>query len=95
MHIFDRFLKAQLTKVPVDVGAVAGARAQGRQRLPIDVTVCPTCRGRMKVIAAVTELASIRHYLEGVGLPARPQLEFETGRAAGPEIIRGGGQEPA
>jgi len=26
----------------------------------------------MKIVAALTESASIRHYLEGVGLPARP-----------------------
>ena len=34
----------------------------------LDVTVCPACGGRLKIIAALTELASIRHYLEGVGL---------------------------
>ena len=38
----------------------------------IDVTVCPACGGRLRIIAALTELASIRHYLEGVGLAARP-----------------------
>ena len=40
----------------------------------IDVTVCPACGGRMRIIAALTERASIRPYLEGVGLPARPPL---------------------
>ena len=30
------------------------------------------CGGRMKIIAALTEPVSIRAYLEGVGLPARP-----------------------
>jgi hypothetical protein len=37
----------------------------------IDVTECPACGGRMKVVAAVTDPCSIRRYLEGVGLPAR------------------------
>ena len=40
------------------------------------VSECPDCGGRMKIIAALTEPASIRSYLEGVGLSARPQLEF-------------------
>ena len=37
----------------------------------IDVTECPACGGRMKILAAVTDPCSIRRYLEGVGLPAR------------------------
>ena len=37
----------------------------------IDVTECPACGGRMKIVAAVTDPCSIRRYLEGVGLPAR------------------------
>ena len=37
----------------------------------IDVTECPACGGRMKIVAAVTDSCSIRRYLEGVGLPAR------------------------
>ena len=37
----------------------------------IDVTECPACGGRMKVVAAVTDPCSIRRYLEGVDLPAR------------------------
>ena len=37
----------------------------------IDLTQCP-CGGRMHLIAALTEVASIRSYLKGVGLPARP-----------------------
>ncbi len=53
----------------------------------IDVTVCPDCGGRMKIIAALTARASVQGYLEGVGLPSRappiapariePQLEFD------------------
>ena len=38
----------------------------------IDITECPDCGGRMKIVAALTEPASIRSYLDGVGLPARP-----------------------
>ena len=37
----------------------------------IEVTECPACGGRMKIVAAVTDPCSIRRYLEGVGLPAR------------------------
>ena len=51
----------------------------------IDVTVCPHCGGMMKIIAALTEPAAIRAYLDGVGLdshpppvaPARPQPQTE------------------
>ena len=53
----------------------------------IDVTRCPDCGGRMKIIAALTEPSSIRHCLQGMGLPARappiaaarrhPQTEFD------------------
>ena len=51
----------------------------------IDVTVCPHCGGKMKIIAALTDAASIRAYLDGVGLdshpppvaPARPQPQTE------------------
>jgi hypothetical protein len=49
--------------------------------------ICPHCAGRMRVVAAITDRASIRRYLDGVGLsceipeikPARlpPQLDFE------------------
>ena len=57
----------------------------------IAVTVCPAGGGRLRVIAVLTEPASIRHYLEGVGLaarpppiaPARPHLQSELEYAAG------------
>ena len=52
-----------------------------------DVTVCPTCSGRMKVIAALTEPAAIQAFLNAVGQPSRAppiapahldrQLEFD------------------
>jgi len=38
----------------------------------IDVTECPDCGGRMHIVAALTDPASIRSFLDGVGLPARP-----------------------
>ncbi len=38
----------------------------------IDVTQCTDCGGPMTIIAALTDPVSIRSYLEGVGLPARP-----------------------
>ena len=52
-----------------------------------DLTECPACGGRMKIVAAVTDARSVRRYLEGVGLPSRappiaparppPQQEFD------------------
>lgn len=50
-----------------------------------DLTPCPAGGGHMKIIAALTDLHSIRAYLEGVGLPARappiappqPHLPFD------------------
>ncbi len=38
----------------------------------VDGTLCPACGGRMRLIAALTDEVSIRHYLKGVGLPAEP-----------------------
>jgi hypothetical protein len=53
----------------------------------IDVSVCPVCQGKMKIIAFITDPASVRRYLEGEGLPTEtpaiapagppPQLEFD------------------
>ena len=37
----------------------------------LDISVCPACGGPMKIVAALTDPASIRTYLQGVGLPAR------------------------
>ena len=34
----------------------------------IDVSVCPDCGGRMRMIAALTEPASIRRYLQALGM---------------------------
>ena len=38
----------------------------------IDAAECPDCGGQMRIIAVLTDPGSIRSYLEGVGLPARP-----------------------
>jgi hypothetical protein len=38
----------------------------------LDVTVCPACGGRLRLIAALTDPASVRRYLQGVGLPTQP-----------------------
>ena len=37
-----------------------------------DLSACATCGGRLRIIAALTDSASIRTYLEGLGLPAVP-----------------------
>ncbi len=47
-----------------------------------DLSACPACGGRLRIIAALTDPASIRRYLVGVGLPpkapprAPPQPQF-------------------
>ncbi len=38
----------------------------------IDLSGCPACGGRLRIVAALTDPASIRTCLEGVGLPAVP-----------------------
>ena len=40
--------------------------------LGADLSACAACGGRLRIIAALTDPASIRTYLEGVGLPAMP-----------------------
>ena len=44
-----------------------------------DISECAACGGRLRIIAPLTDPASIRTYLEGVGLPAMPppQPQFE------------------
>ena len=37
-----------------------------------DLSASAACGGRLRIIAALTDPASIRTYLEGVGLPAMP-----------------------
>ena len=38
----------------------------------LDVTVCPDCGGRLRLIAALPDPVSVRRYLHGVGLPTEP-----------------------
>ena len=90
----------EATEAHVSEGACAPA--QRRHRLAwavllarvfqLDLTVCEPCGGTVKIVAAVTEPASIRTYLDGVGLPARappiaparthPQQQFDIDYAA-------------
>jgi hypothetical protein len=53
----------------------------------IDVTKCPRCGGRLRLVAAITDAASAKRYLDHTGLPsevpvlaparAPPQLDFD------------------
>ena len=81
----------------VDHGSEDKAAAPKRYRLKwaallarvfrIDVEKCPKCSGKMKIVAALTDPASIRQYLKGTGneadipelAPARapPQVEMD------------------
>ena len=38
----------------------------------LDVTLCPACGRRLRLVAVLTNPASIRAYLTGVGLAAEP-----------------------
>ncbi|NKB69508.1 MAG: hypothetical protein GKR89_20755 [Candidatus Latescibacteria bacterium] len=38
----------------------------------VDVTVCPACGGRRRLIAVWSDPASVRRYLSGVGRPSQP-----------------------
>jgi hypothetical protein len=40
----------------------------------IDVLSCPTCGGRMRLVALVTEPKSIRRFLRGLGEPTLPPV---------------------
>mgnify|MGYP001171609555 CR=1 FL=1 len=69
----DSFDDIQLADRKERVKAMAGLYEKiPNIRVAFDVTVCPDCGGHMRIVAALTNLASIRSYLEGVGLPARP-----------------------
>ena len=77
---------AEQPSAPQPVYRLSWARLLARV-FRVDVTECPACGGKMKIIAALTEPLAIRTYLDGVGLasrptpiaPARPrpQAEFE------------------
>jgi hypothetical protein len=38
----------------------------------LNMETCNRCGGRVRMIAAVTDAASIKRYLDGVGLPSKP-----------------------
>lgn len=38
----------------------------------VDVLECPTCRGRLRILGAVTEPAMVRLVLEGLSIPTEP-----------------------
>ena len=35
-----------------------------------NMETCPSCGGKMRIAAAITDPASIKKYLDGVGLPS-------------------------
>ncbi len=43
-----------------------------KRTFEIDVLACPTCQGRMRLLAMVTDPKSIRRYLAKVGEPTEP-----------------------
>lgn len=42
------------------------------QVFAVDVTLCPSCGGRRRLVGVLSDPASIRRYLSGVGLAADP-----------------------
>ena len=48
----------------------------------VDVTVCPACGGPLRLIAVLSDPASVRRYLSGVGLPSQPPPQTEWDFAA-------------
>ena len=58
---------AQFEPVPWLLG-----RASGGRKFEIDVLACPTCQGRMRLLARVTDSKSIRRHLAKVGEPTEP-----------------------
>ena len=43
-----------------------------RRTFAVDVLECPTCKGRMKLIAVLSEPASVARFLSGLGEPTDP-----------------------
>jgi hypothetical protein len=41
-----------------------------RIHVPIDVTRCPRCHGRMRMLSVITQRATIQKILDHLGLPA-------------------------
>ncbi len=77
----DRIVPAKPVAEPAAADCDASAPSSGHRLrwatlLPrvfsSDISQCAACGGRLRIIAAQTDPASIRCYLTGAGLPARP-----------------------
>ena len=77
----DRIVPAQPVAEPAAADGSASAASCGHRLrwatllarvFSSDLSECAACGGRLRIIAARTDPASIRPYLEGVGLPVRP-----------------------
>ena len=77
----DLIVPAQPVAEPAAADGSASAASCGHRRrwatllarvFSSDLSECAACGGRLRIIAALTDPASIRTYLEGVGLPAMP-----------------------
>ena len=77
----DRIVPAQPGAEPAAEDASPSAAACGHRLrwatllarvFSSDLSQCAACGGRLRIVAALIDPASIRIYLEGVGLPAMP-----------------------
>ena len=77
----DLIVPAQPVAEPAAADGDASAASCGHRRrwatllarvFSSDLSACAACGGRLRIIAALTDPASIRCYLTGVGLSARP-----------------------
>ncbi len=83
-QIRDLIVPAQPVAEPAAADGSASAASCGHRRrwatllarvFSSDLSECAACGGRLRIIAALTDPASIRTCLEGVGLPAMPPPE--------------------
>jgi hypothetical protein len=58
------------TNLPRTNRSLRGWTALLARTFGLTVETCPNCGGKMRIVAALTDPASIRRYLEGVGLSA-------------------------
>ncbi|MBC8254802.1 MAG: transposase [Ardenticatenia bacterium] len=82
-HARDRHRIVPRPPVPTTASAAGASSGSPRRRrlswaallarvFALDVTVCPACGGRLRLIAALTDPDSINTYLTGVGSAAEP-----------------------
>ena len=78
----ERIVPAQPVAVPAAADGSASAASCGHRLrwatllarvFSSDLSECAACGGRLRILAALTDPASIRTYPEGVGLPAMPR----------------------